>query len=370
MRVCAFSLRDNIRGVFRCAGFEFEDAIVDDLEDGFLVQPPKAELPDFDIRVRRWMAMRGLTDGSPVMPARTKPMGQDCDLFFVNAALLSDLWYVDMITDWRKRSGKAVCFLQELWRNEIDAKLPSYVPILNRFDHVFCTLQHSVERMNEILDVPVSYMPWGVDAAEMSPYHQAAPKERVVDMTVLGWVRPAVHDALWNWAENSGRYYNFTTTGLAAITVHHKVHRRALTNQLQRSKFFLTYMAKRETMFEIHGQAEFGPRYFEGAASGAVMLGDPLTGQEAFDAYLGWEDAVIDAPADGPDIPTLIEALEQDPDRLERIRRTNVAQCLRRHDNAHRWQHIAQTMGLTPSAATQARIATLDRMADEVEAGA
>jgi hypothetical protein len=51
---------------------------------------------------------------------------------------------------------------------------------------------------------------------------------------------------------------------------------------------------------------------------------------------------------------------------MERLRITNAAECLKRHDWAHRWGQILDTLGLERTAALESR---LDRMASLAEAG-
>ena len=86
-------------------------------------------------------------------------------------------------------------------------------------------------------------------------------------------------------------------------------------------------------------------RYFETAAAGGVLVGRPPTVPE-FTEEFGWDDAVIDAPFDDPDMPERITELAADPDRLDRIRRAQH----RRDDAASRHgtsaRHDASDVGM------------------------
>jgi len=77
------------------------------------------------------------------------------------------------------------------------------------------------------------------------------------------------------------------------------------------------------------------------------MIGErPNNGE--FERLFAWPDAVIHLPYDSSDIDTIINNLDRDPERQERIRRTNVVQALARHDWVYRWQAVLETVGLEP----------------------
>ena len=50
-----------------------------------------------------------------------------------------------------------------------------------------------------------------------------------------------------------------------------------------------------------------------------------------------------------------LEQFEQSPARLDRIRRANVTNCLRKHDWSHRWRRVLDLAGLAPMPAYHKR---------------
>lgn len=106
-----------------------------------------------------------------------------------------------------------------------------------------------------------------------------------------------------------------------------------------------------------------GFRFFEGAAAGAVMFGEPPD-TEIFRGLFDWPDAVVRVPYDSPDAPAMLSALDQDPERLARIRRDNVVNSLLRHDWLHRWRKLLELAGLEPSAAFYQREERLQQLAN------
>ena len=113
---------------------------------------------------------------------------------------------------------------------------------------------------------------------------------------------------------------------------------------------------------------EISGRFFEGAASGAIMIGDPPASGKYLTLF-DWPDAVVKAPFDAPSIGDVIGELEADPERCARIRRDNMENALLRHDYAYRLRTILKDAGIAPPPGLLAREARLRELADLVRAG-
>jgi hypothetical protein len=94
------------------------------------------------------------------------------------------------------------------------------------------------------------------------------------------------------------------------------------------------------------------------------MIGTPPRIQ-SFDDNFDWNDAVIEV--DDRSVLESIATLDLDPARLDRIRRENVTNSLRRHDWVHRWQQVLDAVGLPTSETIEARKRDLDHLAARVE---
>jgi len=146
-------------------------------------------------------------------------------------------------------------------------------------------------------------------------------------------------------AENELFYLHDSIAGDKAIDSGQ--HRALLANAAKRSRYFLVNPALIDRRDKTSKQIEIGNRYFEGAASGTIMIGErPHT--EAFKMHLDWPDAVVHLDYESNEIDRIINDLDRQPERQERIRRTNVVQSLLRHDWAYRWETILRTIGLEP----------------------
>jgi len=131
----------------------------------------------------------------------------------------------------------------------------------------------------------------------------------------------------------------------------------------------VAHRAKMDRPFWTENQHELGARHFEGAAGGAVLLGEPPQ-CPAFDEHFGWPDAVVSMSWDENDPAAVFDALEGDRPRLERIRTSNILNCLRRHDWLHRWKMILDATGLAPQPGVARREQQLEDLADFVPGAA
>jgi hypothetical protein len=73
-----------------------------------------------------------------------------------------------------------------------------------------------------------------------------------------------------------------------------------------------------------------------------------------FDRYFPWSDVVFEVePHAG--IGETLSALERQPTRLASAGRANMAECLRRHDWAYRWEYVLRLAGIEPLASLRDR---------------
>lgn len=354
-RIALFSLRNNENHVSRSHGYEFEDAIARGLDDATLFTPDPLQMSWPLIKAKRYLSAR--VGKALQLPSGLKSVefSQDYDLFFYSIAHLEDLHFLSSLKGWRTRSSKAICWIQELWLQRLD-QIPALVDQLNTFDHVICSFVETAQALRDRLKVPVLYLPWGVDMVRFCPFPN--PPHRAIDMLSIGVGHANTHKALIDFADKTGTFYSYETISGRAIMQDYRAHRDNYIGQLKRAKYFFSYIAKVERTEERGRQVEFGLRYLEGLAAGAVVLGNHID-SDAFRKHLGWEDAVIETPYDCPNIGDIIAALEKDPKRLAKIRQRNITQCLKHHDHLNRWEKVLELAGLPTHPKLEARRAAL-----------
>jgi hypothetical protein len=135
---------------------------------------------------------------------------------------------------------------------------------------------------------------------------------------------------------------------------------------IKRSNYFVAYPPKFDRPDETGGEQELAPRFFEGAAGGAVLVGR-APDCEAYMQCFDWPDAVIPAPENSKTFVDIISALQKEPRSVDRMRSEGVTQCLRRHDWVYRWEQILNTVGLAHPSGIVERKRRLRKLAELVE---
>ncbi len=163
--------------------------------------------------------------------------------------------------------------------------------------------------------------------------------------------------------ENGLFYLHDSIAGHQAINS--KEHRALFANVAKRSRYFVVNPGAIDQPDKRGNQIEIGSRFFEGAASGAIMVGERPK-NEVFERLFDWPEAVTPLPYDSCDIDMVIRDLDGDPERQDRIRRTNVAQALMRHDCVYRWEAVLKTVGHEPMQGVMERKERLRKLAEVV----
>jgi Glycosyl transferases group 1 len=339
-RALIFSLR-NIFGkaLNRCPHYEFEDLICE-IDSAELVAPtvdPSSRRASLATRLA-YHAPVSLNPGIPRAPAKGR-----YDILFTICGFPQDLIMFDAVSDLRNICGTSVCLLDELWVKDI-VKHRHFMRILAKFDVVMQYHSQTVKPLSELIGRKCVYLPPAVDTVSFCPYPD--PPERVVDVYSIGRRSSLTHQRLLDMARESGLFYLYDTIG-GSQAINAKEHRALFANVAKRSRYFLVNPGKIDDPDQTGHQVEFGYRYFDGAASGAIMLGE-IPDNEVFSKLFDWPDAVIRLPYDSSEIDRVIRDLDGDPKRQDRIRRTGVAQALLRHDWVYRWEAILNAVGLEP----------------------
>lgn len=339
-RVLIFSLR-NIFGkaLNRGPHFEFED-IIREIDSADLLAPaldPSSARARFATRLA-YHAPVALNPGISRVTAK-----HQYDLLFTICGFPQDLIMFNAISNLRDVCRTSICLLDELWAKEI-SKNRYFLPILSKFDVVMQYHSQTVKPLSEQIGRRCVYLPPAVDAVLFCPYPD--PPARVVDVCSIGRRAYVTHQKLLDAARKDNLFYLYDTIGGSqAIDV--KEHRAHVANVAKRSRYFLVNPGKFDQPEETGRQIEFGYRYFEGAASGAIMIGE-RPDNEVFPTLFDWPDAMIRIPYDSSDIDRVMRELDADSERQDKMRRTGVTQALLRHDWVYRWEVILEAAGLMP----------------------
>jgi hypothetical protein len=219
-----------------------------------------------------------------------------------------------------------------------------------------------VRPLGEQIGRECAFLPPGVDAILFCPYPN--PPERVVGVNSIGRRSQITHQRLLGMAQESGLFYLHDSIG-GTQAIDAKEHRALLANVNKRSRYSIVNPGLIDQPEKRGNQIEIGNRYFEGAASGAIMIGQRPENDE-FERLFDWPDAVTQLPFNSDNIDRVIRDLDKDPERQDKIRRTGVARALMRHDWVYRWEAVLNAVGLQPMQGVLERKDRLKKLAEIV----
>ena len=360
-RVLIFSQRNIFaRDLYRCPHNEFEDIIC---------QIDSAEIlaPQGDQFSRRHGFARAVAFHAPIAlnPGIEKiRLEKHYDLFLAICGAPGDLLMVNAVSNWRDVCKTSICLIDEIWLTEMDG-YRHFLSLLTKFDVVMLYYSQSVKALGERTGRKCIFLPPGVDALLFCPYPR--PPKRVVDVYSIGRRSETTHQKLLRMVNESSLFYLYDTIA-GNRAVNSREHRALLANVAKRSRYYVVNPGLIDRPDKRGNQIEIGSRYFEGAASGSIMIGETPNNEE-FKKLFGWADAVAHVPYDSTNIDTVINELDEQPERQERIRRTNVVEALTRHDWVYRWEAALKAVGLEPMPGLLQRKERLKNLANAVLKG-
>ncbi|HTC53372.1 MAG TPA: glycosyltransferase [Steroidobacteraceae bacterium] len=351
-----------------CMVYEFEDALAS-LTAAQRIDA--TDLPALEFSRRAYKLAR-FASGSPRLARRLAPypsnkvtLQRDYELFFPMFSHVYELYALASIPNWRQRCHKAACFITEVWSDW----LPEYlVEMLSQFDHIFIGGPYGVADISRISGRPCSYLPLAADVLRFAPASVEQP--RAIDLCNIGRRSQITHQALVAHAENGQFFYYYDTVAASGSDGKHRTfrvenareHRQMLATLLKRSRYYIANRSMVNRPEFTAGREEISARFYEGAAAGAVMLGEAPR-SDSFKGQFDWQDAVIHLPFDSPDIARFLAELDADPERVQTARRANVRHAALRHDWLHRISTAFDMLGLAPTAAMRARARRLEQIA-------
>jgi hypothetical protein len=357
-----FSARNITKHVSRCAGYEFEDVICacDDVD---MVAPVCTHPYRESRRLKRFL-MEQLGNGERILHSEP-PADRTYDLFFAFLLRPWDLRYLSGLRGLLKRCRKAACVISEVWPSQIQS-MGEHGDVLKDFDCIFTNMESTIDAIAEYSGRPCRYLAHGVDAIRFSPLPDNP--MRSIDVYSIGRRVEEEHRVLKAGADRGELFYVYDTVRNFDVTDPCD-HRALVAGLIKRSRYFIAYPAKFGLEEETGGHQELGPRYFEGSAGGAVMIGR-APGSPGFANCFDWPDAVIPSSPDPTQIASLVAELDTQPERMQHIRRINVVNSLRRHDWGYRWRDVLECFQLPARSALIEREEQLNRLACLAEAGA
>jgi hypothetical protein len=366
-RVCIVSLRGINKHAAWCSNYEFEDVAGSVDEVDLLTLEPG---PGYE--ARQWFARRmiwkpGLRRLSPFLNPGLKKVviDRDYDLFVFVCMNPSDLIYLSAVEGWKERCKKRICYMVEFYSGWVK-EYAYHLSLLRDFDVVTQSFSSCVDTVRTASGRPCEAVPLGVDTLRYTPLPD--PAARSIDVYSMGRRVESAHLALLEKARARELFYIYDTIPGLNITPRDYVQHRELTaNFGKRSRFFIAYPAKVDTAEETRGASEVGARFFEGAATGAVLLGQAPT-VAAFARDFHWPDALVDLGTTPESVNAFLATVSSDAERYAAAGRRNAVEALRRFDWVYRWKELLRLAGLAPLPQLTAREQRLEQLAQRAAA--
>lgn len=355
-RTLLFSLQNLVPAAWNGVFYELFE-VLKQVEDSTFVAPKPAS-----DQWRRWetyrkarqRAMIRLGKSCAVAAPPNKVEGE-FELAFFACQFPREIPEINSIPGWRERSRKACVFILETWSTAVEEQKEFYRH-LDAFDHVFVFCAAAAPLIQRYTKAPVTYLPTATDTL-MLP-ERAYARERPIDYLCIGRRHAPVHAAMYDYAIRDDRFYLFDLWKVKEVKDWGSA-RRQNADMGSRAKHFFVWPPFRKLpggKFET----ALSSRYFEGARSGAVMIGAAPKTPE-FDGLFSAPEPVIQMPEDPAEVYGFLDRLDAEADRFAEIGRSNRLDSLERHDWAHRWADILAVMGLPPSEGLADRLTELSR---------
>jgi hypothetical protein len=359
-RTLIFSHR-NIHGnaAFRCPHYEFED-IICQIDSAEILAPKPIKRFALGTRIANRVAEASLMALNPGIPKIT--LKKDYDLLFAVFAFPKDLLNFNVVQNWKERCKTTICLIDEFWVKQFPQK-KFFLNMLKKFDYVLLYYSQSVKPLSLLIGEKCFFVPPAVDAILFCPYPESS--TRSVDVYSVGRKSEITHQKLLDMVKERNLFYIHDSIA-GTQTINAKEHRLLLANVIKRSRCYIVNPGLVDRVDVRGSQSEIGNRYFEGAASGAVMIGEiPIN--EEFGKLFSWPDPVIQLPYGSDKIGSIIRELDNEPEREEKMHRNNVINALRRHDWVYRWETVLKIAGLNTMLELMERKQQLENLANIAE---
>lgn len=366
-RICVLTARGFSHNAFMGGVYEGQDVLLE-IDETELIYLKPARAYQLRQSIHERMVWRDFTRTLILANMAFEPivLTKEYDLFvaYLPCFIASHLIQIAAVRNWKDYCKTSICWIDEMYAVDIP-KLKSWLPALMQFDHIVVGYSGTVSELAETLKRTCHCVPTGVDAIRFSPFPR--PPDRVIDIYNMGRRSEGLHRALLELAAKNNMFYVYDTfeTSMAKIS-DYKQHREMLANVMKRSRCLLVSPAKAGSPEATKNQIELGLRYYEGAAAGAVMLGQ-TPHCATFNTMFDWHDAVVEIRPDGSNAAEVISSLAGQPGRILEISRRNAIEALLRHDWVYRWNQILKIVGMEPTPQLENRENRLKRLAEQAE---
>ncbi len=223
-------------------------------------------------------------------------MERDYDLFVFVCMNVWDLLYLNAIRGWRSACRVKVCYMVEFYAGQARSSTTPATP--RRFRPRRPVVLRQRTRRGAPRGKPCHHVPLAADVLRFTPY--PTPPPRVIDVSAWAAAPSRCTRHSCGWPPPGGSSTS-TTPSPAPSSAPRARPSTGTCSPLGEEEPLLRRLPGQVRGRGEQGQSEVGARYFEGAAAGAVLLGQAPTAP-GFREDFPWPDAVVEARADGGDV--------------------------------------------------------------------
>lgn len=301
---------------------DFEDAIA---------AASDADLVPVPLHSRR-AQLQGLLRGRP--PRAVEPPRSRYDVCVLVA--MAPYWVPSLryIRNLRRVARRVVVYLFDSWLGDLEA-LRSYRGVWSAIDDLIVSFPHTVDTYAHQLPCRVHYLPQAIDARWFHPYRGM----RRVDILSLGRRLDAVHAQLLEIARRRDLFYEYQTHVMPQA-IDFKENQELVGRLCQLARTHVSWPVDVTNPLRRDEGAAITARWFESAATGAVVLGAAPKGDE-FRRLFPYPEFVIELdPANPPRTEEVLDEALRGPLAAERLELADYVSST--HTWAMRWRQIVE----------------------------
>lgn len=207
-----------------------------------------------------------------------------------------------------------------------------------KWDLLITSFSEAVEPLTKITKRQWHCVPQGVNLSRFYPRQWGKEEIPPIFISVYGRRRESYHAEIKKWCLRNQRWYDYTTAASHRLSVPTQDNYACLANHIGSSIFSVCWPMEIVDSPRSGGLSPITCRWFEGAASGAVLVGQPPQ-DPLFDELFG-KDAVLRTPEKLHDVAGWLDELQADASQL----RAKVLVRLSQYKDKWSWESRVQAI--------------------------
>jgi hypothetical protein len=231
---------------------------------------------------------------------------------------------------------------------------------LSRFDLILSHCADVAVEFTKSSGIPSMYFPPHSDVLN---YHSLS-DYRPIDLLLVGRRDPRRHTPI---------HRHFNVPGAQRLSLDFVTRTQTTPLPAEEFELLISTYGRSNAAFcyepsdipRFRRRSPFTARWLHAWMSGCTVLGKAPTGTGTFE-QMDWPDATIDLPDDPEASIEAVEEILNDEARLEKRRKRNVFEALRRHDTRRRLKSLLDELGVALPDPLVTELGRLDTYTDEV----